>query len=172
MFELKPLSPEGVGTALEKARRYRLLSEPWEADSICRDILAVDAENQEAIMELILAITQSLADETAGSLSEAVGLVNRLTDEYEQAYYGGIVYERRAKELLAHGTLGGGPAAYTLLRDAMASYEAAEKVSPPGDDSAILRWNTCARIIMRNDLKPAPGPPGQRRSLPGMPRPA
>ncbi len=171
MFELKPLSPQGVQAALEKARRYRMLNEPWEADSICRDILAVDGENQDALMELILAVTQSLADETGGGLSEAVSLVNRLTDEYAQGYYAGIVYERRAKELLAHGTLGGGPAAYTLLRDAMAAYEAAEQVRPPGDDSAILRWNTCARIIMRNKLKSAPGPPGQRRSVPGMPRP-
>lgn len=171
MFDLKPLSPEGVQAALEKARRYRLLNEPWEADSICRDILAVEPENQDAIMELILAVTQALADETGGGLTEAVSLVNQLTDEYAQSYYAGIIYERRAKELLAHGTLGGGPAAYTLLRDAMAAYEAAERVRPSGDDSAILRWNACARIIMRNKLKSGPGPPGQRRSVPGLPRP-
>ena len=46
MFELKPLSREAFPAALEKAERYRLLNEPLEAESICRDILAVDPDNQ------------------------------------------------------------------------------------------------------------------------------
>ena len=40
MFELKPLSREGIPAALEKAMRYRLLNEPGEAESICHDVLA------------------------------------------------------------------------------------------------------------------------------------
>jgi hypothetical protein len=48
MYELKPLSREAIPAALEKAYRYRLLNEPLEAESICRDILEADPENQEA----------------------------------------------------------------------------------------------------------------------------
>jgi hypothetical protein len=29
-------------------------------------------------------------------------------------------------------------------------YEKAETIRPPGNDDAILRWNTCARIINSN----------------------
>jgi hypothetical protein len=38
----------------------------------------------------------------------------------------------------------------------MAWYEKAEKIRPPGNDDAVLRWNTCARIFQNNrDLQPA-----------------
>jgi hypothetical protein len=33
-------------------------------------------------------------------------------------------------------------------------FEKAEPLRPPGHDDAILRWNTCARIIERNKLVP------------------
>ena len=57
MFELKPLSREAVPAALEKAMRYRLLNEPGEAESICHDVLHVDPGNQQAIVTLLLALT-------------------------------------------------------------------------------------------------------------------
>ena len=161
MFDLKPLTVAGVPAALEKADRYRLLGEPVEADSICRDILAVDPSNQRATVGLILAITQQFGTGTGGDLSEAAALVNRLESEYDRVYYEGVVCERRAKELLIHGTLGAGPAAFEYFRKAMEAYELAEGLREPGDDSAVLRWNTCARIVMRNDLRPAPGPPSR-----------
>ena len=37
MFDLKPLSKDAIPAALSKAERYRLLNEPWQAESICRD---------------------------------------------------------------------------------------------------------------------------------------
>jgi hypothetical protein len=42
MDKLKTLTAEGIGHALRKAERYRLLGEPCEAESICRDVLEVD----------------------------------------------------------------------------------------------------------------------------------
>jgi hypothetical protein len=33
-------------------------------------------------------------------------------------------------------------------------FEKAEAIRPPGNDDALLRWNTCARIIERNNLVP------------------
>ena len=41
MVELKTLNPESVTSALEMAKRYRLLNEPDEAESICLDIYPI-----------------------------------------------------------------------------------------------------------------------------------
>ena len=57
MVELKRLSTEAIPAALEKALRYRLLNEPAEAESICHDVLHVDPENQQALVLLLLALT-------------------------------------------------------------------------------------------------------------------
>jgi hypothetical protein len=41
------------------------------------------------------------------------------------------------------------------IADAMLAYEEAEQSRPAGDDEAILRWNTCARLLATNDqLRP------------------
>ena len=34
----------------------------------------------------------------------------------------------------------------------MRYYEEAERIRPAGNDDALLRWNTCARIIEKNRL--------------------
>ena len=52
-----------------------------------------------------------------------------------------------------------------LLLKAMECYEKAQALSRQGDDSALLRWNTCARIIMQHKLKAAPGPPSGKRGV-------
>ena len=57
MSEFKKLHKDAIPAALEKAERYRLLNEPGEAESICLDILAVDPENQQAVITLLLALT-------------------------------------------------------------------------------------------------------------------
>src|ERR1700694_1767882 len=62
MHELKPLSRDAVPRALERAERYRLLNEPGEAESICLDALQADAENQEALMTLLLAFTDQFEE--------------------------------------------------------------------------------------------------------------
>ena len=46
---LKQISKAGVAAALQKAEKYRLLNEPEQAESICRDILAVEPQNQEVL---------------------------------------------------------------------------------------------------------------------------
>jgi hypothetical protein len=53
---------------------------------------------------------------------------------------------------LAQNAPGSGSDAYEFLRQAMTLYEKAEALRPPGNDDALLRWNACARIIMRNNL--------------------
>ena len=152
MSELKHLSKEAIPTALQKAERYRLLNEPGEAESICLDVLATDPENQPAIITLLLALTDRFSKGYGVSDTQANHLLARVKGEYEHAYYSGILAERRAKAKLAQGHPGAGHYAYHELSEAMRQFEKAEKIRPQGNDDALLRWNTCARMIAKNNL--------------------
>jgi hypothetical protein len=158
MFELKPLSREAIPAALEKAIRYRLLNEPGEAESISQDVLRADAENQQAMVILLLALTDRFSKGYALGVTQAQELLPRLRDPYERAYYAGIISERRAKAQLHRTGPHYGFGAYELLREAMVWYEKAEALRPPGNDDALLRWNACARMIMYNRLAPREEP--------------
>jgi len=149
MFELRPLSSAAIPAALAKAERYRLLNEPGEAVSICLDALRVQPDNQAALTTMLLALTEQF-DHDASCVAEAWEIVARLSDEYERTYYSGLVQERRAKAQLRHATPGCGPRAYEWLREAMNWYEKAEAIRPAANDDALLRWNACARLIMRD----------------------
>ncbi|MBC7901370.1 MAG: hypothetical protein H7070_15105 [Saprospiraceae bacterium] len=150
MFNLKPLSPQAIPAALEKAKHYRLLNEPGAAESICLDILAVDPENQEALVNIVLAMSDRFGKDYAVGDSRIQDYLSKISDEYECAYYTGIVYERRAKATLVKGGLN----AFGLFQQAMNWFEKAEALSRGGNDDTILRWNGCARIITRNNLQP------------------
>jgi len=154
MSDLKPLTLEAIPKALDRADRYRLLNEPAEAESICLDVLAADPDNQRALVMLILALTDQFGESHLG-LGErrCEEYVTHLQDEYERSYYSGVICERRGKHA-ARGRMAR-TAAYEWFRDAMQWYEKAEKIRPAGNDDAILRWNTCARILKHNqDLQP------------------
>ncbi|MFA7013901.1 MAG: hypothetical protein WC202_13200 [Desulfobacterales bacterium] len=152
MMKLMPLSREAVERALEKAEHYRLLSEPVEAESICRDVLDVDGKNQRAIIGLILSLTDQFRDmANPQAFTEAVRLVARLKDDYNKAYYSGIIFERRAKAHLNYDIPGSGFTAYGWLKKAMDSFQKAiELCKEEGICDAILRWNTCVRILTHN----------------------
>jgi hypothetical protein len=151
MFDLKPLSRDAIPAALAKAERYRLLNESEMAESICEDILATEPENQQALVTMILAVTdQFRQDGVAGHTARARALVPRLADEYDRLYYAGIVCERRARAHLARGVPGGGPIAYDWFMDAMRLFERSMALRPPGNDDAVLRWNACARTLARH----------------------
>jgi hypothetical protein len=150
MFDIKPLSPGAIPAALEKARCYRFLNEPLEAESICLDILAAAPDNQQALIILILALTDQFGSELSRPFAKATELIQRLEDDYSRNYYFGIICERRAKAHLERGAPGSGPIAFEWLRKAMRAYEKAITQRLAGNDDAILRWNACARMIMRN----------------------
>ncbi|HEV2641055.1 MAG TPA: hypothetical protein VGT98_00030, partial [Candidatus Elarobacter sp.] len=76
-------------------------------------------------------------------------VLSRVTDPYQRAYYTGIAAERSGQSLMHRGSMGSGSMAYDAFRDAMRWYEKAERIRPEGNDDAILRWNTCARILAR-----------------------
>jgi len=154
MIELKGLSDEAIPAALEKASRYRLLNEPAEAESICHDVLHIDPENQQALAVLLLALTDRFGKGYSVGTLQVEKVLSRLRDAYERAYYAGIICERRAKARLDQGRPGSRHDAYELLLEAMSWYEQAETLRPPRNENAVLRWNTCARLIMSNQLMP------------------
>ena len=154
MFTLKPISLDSVGGALAKAERYRLLNEPSEAESICRDILEVDPGNREARISMILALTDEMAHDH-GAFSSAMEAIAGLHVEYDRAYYSGIAWERRAKLRHDDGKPGSSHYVYDWLVKALGLFEEAERVRPAGNDDAILRWNACVRFLeSHKDLCP------------------
>ena len=157
-FELKLLSKDAIPEALEKAHRYRLLDEPWQAESICLDILRIEPANQQALITLLLAITDQFGREIPASRAREV--LRSIQGEYEEAYYAGMIFERSARARMKHGAPGTNDKAYREFAEAMRCYEKAEAHRPAGNDDAILRWNTCARTLMRHtELRPQPYEP-------------
>ena len=150
-MQLKPITKQGIPAALEKAERYRLLNDSSAAESICLDVLDVDPGNQEALVSLLLSITDQFLEEMTDSVRRARDVLPRLTDEYERIYYTGIIIERRARAQLHRGALGSADVASEGFREAMRWYERAEAMRPAGNDEAILRWNTCARLLGRHE---------------------
>jgi len=155
MYELKPISRASIPHALEMAERYRFLNEPREAESICRDILRADPQNQQAIVIMLLALTDQFTMGVRVNVNHAQELLPRLTDEYHRHYYEGVIHERWAKTQLEQGVPG--YVVFEWFAQAMQSFEKAMAIRPRDNEDAVLRWNTCARIIKRNDeLRPRP----------------
>jgi hypothetical protein len=156
-LRLKPIQKDAVRPALDKAVWYRALNEPMEAESICRDVLEVDEDNQEAIATLLLALTDQFSQGFEKRYREALELAERMTGVYDQEYYAGIIYERLAKWHYQERQPGFAARAHEGLTEAMARFEKAEAQRPPGNDEALLRWNTCARFLLTHpDIAPDP----------------
>lgn len=149
-FSLKPISKDAIPRAIQKAERYRLLNQSWAAESICRDVLEIDPANQQVLVMLVLALTDQLAEGHATVMKSVNETLPRITDPYQRAYYTGISSERNGRAHLHRGGMGTGAMAYDSFREAMKWYEKAEAIRPAGNDDAILRWNTCARLINAN----------------------
>ena len=149
MSELKRISAEAIPRAVQKAERYRLLNQSWATESICLDVLEVDPNNQPVLVMLILAITDQFGRESGELVRRARETLERVTDPYQRAYYAGIISERLAHAQLASGAMHAEAMALTTLRSAMESFEKAEALRQPGNDDAILRWNTCQRTLAR-----------------------
>jgi hypothetical protein len=155
MYDLKPISRESIPEALSKVERYRLLNESWLAESICLDILAVEPDHQEALVALLLSRTDQFPQGVDVRSAEEV--LPRLQDPYERIYYAGLICEREAAAILRRASPMAGFEAFESLREAMNFYEKAEALRPAGNDDAILRWNTCARMLMKDkSLRPRP----------------
>lgn len=147
-LKLKTISKSGIAEAIAKAELYRSLNEPEEAESICRDILAADPDHMLGRRMLGLAITDQFTGEGADRYAEVERIFQGLADPYERLYFTGLIYERRVKAQLHAGR-----APHTLmplLEQALRCFAEAEKIHPPNNDEAILRWNRCVRLLQSN----------------------
>ncbi len=150
-LKLKIISKSGIPQAIKKAEIYRYLDEPEETESICRDILDAEPENQAALRLLGLAVADQFCGGSLDRYSEAESVFHSLTDPYERLYYTGLLRERRAKAQLRAGQP---PRVLVpLFEDAMSCFEQAASIRPKDNDDSILRWNRCVRLL---------------QSLPGM----
>jgi hypothetical protein len=155
MFVLKPISHDSVAGALAKAERYRLLNEPSEAESICRDILQIEPSNQAALINLILALTDQIPQD-ARAFADAIATVSHLDSAYDRAYYAGIAWERRAKARYQTGGPGADRYVYEWIFTALRLFETAEPLRLHGNDDVLLRWNACIRFLNHHsELAPA-----------------
>ena len=144
-YKLRTISKSAIPEALSKVQLYRNLNEPEESESICHDILAVEPENQTALRQLGLSITDQFTGHASDRYAEVEGIFAKLTDPFERSYCAGLLYERRAKAQLRTGRPP--QSLVPWFEKAMRCFEEAEKIAPPGNDDAILRWNRCARIL-------------------------
>lgn len=154
MFNIKPITKEGIPQALAKAERYRMLNESRLAESICQDILLIEPDNQQVIITMLLAISDQIGKYRVDYSAKVRNLISKMTNEYDRQYYGGIVCERQGISFLDQNYSGAFSAAYEWLTEAMEHYEKAEAIRPPGNDDPIIRWNTCARLIQEYNLMP------------------
>ncbi len=149
MFSLKPISHDSVANALGRAERYRLLNEPGEAESICRDILDIEPGNQAALISLVLALTDEIPNDTH-AFANAIATAAGLATAYDRAYYSGIAWERRAKARHHGAGQGAHHYAYEWIVKALQFFAEAERLRGPGNDDAVLRWNACVRFLARH----------------------
>ena len=150
-YEIKRISTAGIAEAIAKAELYRSLNEPEEAESICRDILAIEPQHQLALRLLGLALTDQFTGHGSDRYRETEEIFRQLEDPYERLYYAGILHERRAKAQLKAGQP---PRSLLALFDhALHSFAEAEKIRPAGNDDAILRWNRCVRLLQNPDYE-------------------
>jgi hypothetical protein len=158
MYERKRISEHAIPQAVKKAERYRLLNEPAEAESICLDVLEVDPDHEEATVILILALSDQIEERMASVFRRAEELVARLPGEYAREYYGGLLCERRARALRRRGGADSGDAPHDWLRRALDHFARALELRPPDNDEAVLRWNSCVRMMESDPALRAPHP--------------
>jgi hypothetical protein len=114
-------------------------------------VLLADPDNHEALITLLLALTDQFTESNGVGIERPKEVLIRLWDPYEQHYYAGIIYERWARALRAQAV----PVHVTLgwVREAMRAYEQAAALSPPGNEDAILRWNACVRMFQEDERR-------------------
>lgn len=155
-FKLKPLSKDAIEGALAKAEHYRLLNHPRLAESICLDIIAVEPDHQKANVVLLLALSDQFGNSSPRAAKQALEIAGKLKDEYSRIYYTGIIHERQGATALSSGIPGANFDACEWYLEAMDCYEKADALAPDRNDDTVLRWNTCARIIMQYNLQERP----------------
>ena len=144
-YPLKRIPHEGIERALDEAERCRTFQRSEEAESICRDVLALEANHPRALELLGLALTDQFPRAWSRVFDEVLAVFERLPDERARVYHAGLAYERLAGVQLAHGQA---RTAVASLETALDFYERAEKLaSGDGKTEPVLRWNRCVRML-------------------------
>lgn len=143
-YTLKVLPQGSVERALAKAEQYRALNEPEDAESICRDVLAVAPEHQGALVLLGLSLTDQFPRAWSRLFAETLAVFKSLDKEYDRAYYAGIAWERCAKAQLEEGRARN---ALHSFERALGCFHEAEEASGGEVPDPILRWNRCVRAL-------------------------
>jgi hypothetical protein len=151
-IEPKSIPRTAIQRSLAKADRYRLLNEPFSAESICLDILAIDPDNRDARLALVLSLSDQFLHGREGIEARARAEIERLSSEYERSYYTGIILERRGYAALQRGSHGVETIAYRCITEAMLAFEKAASLAEQDNADATLRWNSCARLLARYRL--------------------
>ena len=97
MIDLKKIEQKDIPYALERADRYRQMNEPLAAESICLDVLNVEPNHQDALVNLLLSLSEQFKDQIFPAYDRALEVLARMDSEYQKIYYKGIIFERRAK---------------------------------------------------------------------------
>ena len=147
-YALKPLFARNLDKAITLAKHYRDLNQPEDAESICRDVLAVAPDNADALRTLGLALTDRFPTAWMTLFDEARSAFAKLPSEYERVYYEGVAWERYAK---AQVGLGRAHNALHAYEEAMDRFERAEQLSAKDEPAPILHYNRCVRALLEND---------------------
>ncbi len=143
-LKLRTLPAASIDAALSLAKHYRDLNQADEAESICRDILAVSPTQPEALRLLGLALTDQFPDAWDARMDEALASFARLESDYDRTYYTGIAWERCGKAQLAHKQSRN---ALHSLEHALNYFDDACDIARADAPEAILRWNRCVRLL-------------------------
>lgn len=143
-WELKPLAARNLSAAVTLAKHYRDLNQPEEAESICRDILSVAVDNDDALRTLGLALTDRFPAAYMTLFDEACGIFGKLRSEYERAYYTGIAWERYAKAQLEAGRVQN---AIHAFEEAIRRFESSDSLGSSDDPASVLHYNRCVRAL-------------------------
>ena len=122
---------------------------------ICLDILEHEPEHEEALLTLILSLTDQF-DGGSKIVKQTREFLQRMQSAYQQEYLAGLILERAARAVMKRNTRQSSYTAYEWLTQAMQHYEKAEPLSADDNDDAILRWNACARTIDKRKLQARP----------------
>ena len=155
-FSLRPISASAVPKAIKKAEHYRLLNDAEQAESICLDILAVDPGDEQALVVLILAITDQFGRSGGPSVNVALAeYLKRARRPVPAQLLRGPGRRAQARGPRS-ASQSGSSFAYDGFADRDGVLREGERHPPADDDEAILRWNACVRTIERAHLEPRP----------------
>ena len=141
-YRVKRISTAGIAEAIAKAELYRSLSEPEEAESICRDILTIEPQHQLALRLLGLP-DRSVHRSWVRSYREAEEIFQQLNDRMN----GTTTLGSRTSDARKRSSKPGN-CLLTVQALRTGSYLSQRlRNSPAENDDAILRWNRCVRLL-------------------------